>query len=151
MTFEPNGSNNHQNWARIGKQDKKIPFAKNTAQAKLDLGEEREGHKGVLADEKKAKAKRIRNQCLLVYAGQLYYDVNTGIVLWTNHSGHFAPKVENRYLVNLPDNLFIPMGSQRIREKLEEHIINSPPTSPVGSPGTLKNMIKKIGRWKNPM
>ena len=92
------------------------------------------------------KAKRIRNQCLLVYAGQLYYDVNTGIVLWTNHSGHFAPKVENRYLVNLPDNLFIPMGSQRIREKLEEHIINSPPTSPVGSPGTLKNMLKKIGR-----
>ena len=91
------------------------------------------------------QAKRIRNQCLLVYAGQLYYDTNTGIVLWTNHSGHFQAKAENRYLVNLPDNLFIPMSSKKIQERLEEHIINSPPTSPVSSPGKVKKMLKKLG------
>ena len=66
-------------------------------------------------------------------------------MLWTNHSGHFQPKEENRYLVNLPDNKFIPMGSQKIQERLEEHIINSPPTSPVGSPGNLRKMLNKFG------
>ena len=91
------------------------------------------------------KAKRIRNQCLLVYAGQLYYDTNTGIVMWTNHSGHFQAKAENRYLVNLPDNLFIPMSSKKIQERLEEHIINSPPTSPVSSPGKVNKLLRKLG------
>ena len=91
------------------------------------------------------KAKRVRDQCLLVYAGQLYYDTNTGIVMWTNHSGHFQAKAENRYLVNLPDNLFIPMSSKKIQERLEEHIINSPPTSPVSSPGKVNKLLRKLG------
>ena len=90
-------------------------------------------------------AKQARSQCLLIYAGQLYYDTNTGIVLWTNHSGHFAPKIENKYLVNLPDNLFIPMSSKKIQERLEEHIINSPPTSPVSSPGKVNKLLRKLG------
>jgi hypothetical protein len=91
------------------------------------------------------QAKRIRGQCLLMYAGQLYYDTNTGIVLWSNHSGHFQAKAENRYLVNLPDNLFIAMSSKKIQEKLEEHMINSPPTSPVSSPGKVKKLLQKFG------
>lgn len=88
---------------------------------------------GVTAKESKEKsykrARRIRNQCLLMYAGILYYD--RGIVLWTNHSGHFMPKEENKEKVGLPIELFVPTGSNEIEERLEEHSITSPPISPV--------------------
>ena len=67
------------------------------------------------------KANHARSQCFLVYAGQLYYDKKQGIIMWTNHSGHFQPKSENRYLVGFPDNLFVPAGSKKIDERLEEY------------------------------
>ena len=66
-------------------------------------------------------ANYARSQCFLVYAGQLYYDKKQGIIMWTNHSGHFQPKSENRYLVGFPDSLFVPAGSKKIDEKLEEY------------------------------
>jgi hypothetical protein len=84
------------------------------------------------------KAHRIRKQCLLMFAGTLYYD--RGIVLWTNHSGHFQSKGENSPKVGLPNELFVPMGSREIEDRLREHVIKSPPVSPVSETKTSKMM-----------
>ena len=78
------------------------------------------------------KAEQARSQCLLYYAGIMYYD--RGIVLWTNHSGHFMPKAENMEKVGLPEELFVPMGSKEIDETIREHVLQSPPVSPASSP-----------------
>ena len=63
------------------------------------------------------KAKRIREQCLLYFAGQLYYD--KGIVVWTNHSGHFQPSENVKHKVWLPQEKFVPMGSPTIHKLIE--------------------------------
>ena len=78
------------------------------------------------------KAEQARSQCLLYYAGIMYYDRE--IVLWTNHSGHFMPKAENMEKVGLPEELFVPMGSKEIDETIREHVLQSPPVSPASSP-----------------
>ena len=62
----------------------------------------------------------------------MYYD--RGIVLWTNHSGHFMPKEENMEKVGLPKELFVPMGSREIDDTIREHVLQSPPVSPASSP-----------------
>ena len=50
--------------------------------------------------------KRAREQCLIYYAGSIYYD--EGIVLWTNKSGHFQPNIKNSRKVGLPIGAFYP-------------------------------------------
>lgn len=63
------------------------------------------------------RAKRIRQQCLLYFAGQLYYDKE--IVVWTNHSGHFQPLVNVKHKVGLPIDKFAPMGSPKINKSIQ--------------------------------
>ena len=62
---------------------------------KEKMAREFEQEASLLDDKKKKeslfkKAKQARNQCLIYYAGQLYYD--RGIVLWTNHRDIFSQK-----------------------------------------------------------
>ncbi len=63
------------------------------------------------------KAKRTREQCLLYFAGQMYYDKQ--IVVWTNHSGHFQPSENVKHKVGLPVDKFEPMGSPNIHKLIE--------------------------------
>ena len=63
------------------------------------------------------RAKRIRQQCLLYFAGQLYYDKE--IVVWTNHSGHFQPNENVKNKVGLPMDKFAPMGSPKIEQSIQ--------------------------------
>ena len=62
-------------------------------------------------------AKRTREQCLLYFAGQMYYDKQ--IVVWTNHSGHFQPSENVKHKVGLPVDKFEPMGSPNIHKLIE--------------------------------
>ena len=114
---------------------------------KETVAREFEKEASMIQDKKKQeslfkKAKQARGQCLLLYAGKLYYDKE--ILLWTNHSGHFQPKEENMKNVGLPQKLFKPMGSTDIDEILKTHILNSPPTSPTSSPLTSKTTMSKF-------
>jgi len=100
---------------------------------KEKMAREFEQEASLLEDKKRKanlfkKAEQARNQCLIYYAGQLYYD--RGIVLWTNHSGHFQPKEEHMDKVGLPKELFVPMGSKKINEIIRRHTLDSPPVSP---------------------
>ena len=64
------------------------------------------------------RAKRIREQCLLYFAGQLYYDKE--IVVWTNHSGHFQPPENVKHKVGLPVDKFAAMGSPIIDRSIKQ-------------------------------
>jgi len=64
-------------------------------------------------------ARRIREQCLLYFAGQLYYDKE--LVVWTNHSGHFQTREYVKHKVGLPLDKFAPMSSKKINTMIDEH------------------------------
>ena len=92
-------------------------------------------------DEKKELiklSKELRNQCRLLYAGLLFYDKK--IILWTNNSGHFLPKQENSVQVNLPDELFISMDSNKVKSVIDDYIMHG------ASKQTMKQ--KFIGLFK---
>ena len=57
-------------------------------------------------------ARKTREQCLLYFAGQLYYDKE--LVVWTNHSGHFQTKDYVKHKVGLPLDKFAAMSSKKI-------------------------------------
>ena len=63
-------------------------------------------------------ARKTREQCLLYFAGQLYYDKQ--IVVWTNHSGHFQPPENVKHKVGLPLEKFAPMSSPVIKKLIEQ-------------------------------
>ena len=63
-------------------------------------------------------AKKTREQCLLYFAGQLFYDKE--IVVWNNHSGHFQPDQKVKNKVGLPLEKFEPMGSKNINKLIDE-------------------------------
>jgi hypothetical protein len=63
-------------------------------------------------------ARKTREQCLLYFAGQLYYDKQ--IVVWTNHSGHFQPPENVKHKVGLPLEKFAPMSSPIIKKLIEQ-------------------------------
>ena len=64
-------------------------------------------------------ARRTREQCLLYFAGQLYYDKE--IVVWTNHSGHFQTKDHVKRKVGLSLDKFAPMSSKKIHTMIDQH------------------------------
>ena len=63
-------------------------------------------------------AKKTREQCLLYFAGQLFYDKE--IVVWNNHSGHFQPPENVKHKVGLPLEKFAPMSSPIIKKLIEQ-------------------------------
>jgi hypothetical protein len=63
-------------------------------------------------------ARKTREQCLLYFAGQLFYDKE--IVVWNNHSGHFQPNKKVKNKVGLPLEKFEPMGSKNINKLIDE-------------------------------
>ena len=63
-------------------------------------------------------SKKTREQCLLYFAGQLFYDKE--IVVWNNHSGHFQPAIKVKNKVGLPLEKFEPMGSKNINKLIDE-------------------------------
>ena len=105
-------------------EEYKSEWMKETIARDFELKSKKEKNKKKKKDFLK-NAEQARSQCFLIYAGKIYYDKKKGIIFWTNHSGHFQPKSENRYLVNLPDNLFISAGSKKIDEKLEKYFSES--------------------------
>lgn len=123
---------------------------------KETIAKEFEKEASTISDKKKKeslfkKARQARDQCLLYYAGKLYYD--NEIVLWTNHSGHFRPNEENMKKVGLPNELFVSMGSKEIDEKIRQHIIDSPPVSPdvsvsptISPKTTMNKFLSLIGK-----
>ena len=63
-------------------------------------------------------ARKTREQCLLYFAGQLFYDKQ--IVVWNNHSGHFQPDKKVKNKVGLPLEKFELMGSKNINRLIDE-------------------------------
>ena len=63
-------------------------------------------------------ARKTREQCLLYFAGHLFYDKE--IVVWNNHSGHFQPDKKVKNKVGLPLEKFEPMGSKNINRLIDE-------------------------------
>ena len=64
-------------------------------------------------------ARKTREQCLLYFAGQLYYDKE--LVVWTNHSGHFQTKDYIKHKVGLPLDKYARMSSNKIHTMIDQH------------------------------
>ena len=95
-----------------------IEWLKEQTARKHDLDASKESNP-TKKKELRRSARRTREQCLLYFAGQLYYDKE--LVVWTNHSGHFQTKEYVKRKVGLPLDKFAPMSSKKIHTMIEQH------------------------------
>ena len=94
-----------------------IEWLKEETARKYDLDASKESDP-IKKKKLRRTARRTREQCLLYFAGQLYYDKE--LVVWTNHSGHFQTKDYVKHKVGLPLDKYAPMSSKKIHTMIDQ-------------------------------